>query len=210
MLYEISKRIMDIIGAIFGILIFSPLLIGTAIFIKLVSFKGPVLADAPKRVGKDKKQFRMYKFRSMVPNAHEILKNDPKLYKEYVENNYKLENDPRWLPGAAFIRKYSIDEMPQFFNVLKGEMSIVGPRAYYPFELEKHIKDNGKVKKFVNRALTVKPGLTGPWQIGGRSEVSFAQRIKIDAKYAKTHSLMYDLMIVLKTPFVVLTAKGAV
>lgn len=210
MFYEIGKRTMDIIGAIFGIIIFSPVLIGTSLFIKIVSFKGPILADTPNRVGKEKKEFKMFKFRSMIPNAHEVLENDPKLYAEYVKNNYKLENDPRWLPGAAFMRKYSIDELPQLFNILRGEMSLVGPRAYYPFELEKHIKDNGEVKRFVDKALTVKPGLTGPWQIGGRSEVSFAQRIKIDANYANTRSLMYDLIVILKTPQAVLTARGAV
>jgi lipopolysaccharide/colanic/teichoic acid biosynthesis glycosyltransferase len=209
MAYDIGKRVLDIIGAIVGIIIFSPLMIACAIWIKLVSPEGPVLADIPDRVGKGGKEFRMYKFRSMIPNAHDFLINNPELYKKYKENNYKLENDPRWIKGAGFMRKVSIDEMPQFFNVLLGQMSIVGPRAYYPFELEKQISDNVTVKPFVDEALTVKPGLTGPWQIGGRSEMSFLERIKIDASYAKTRSLMYDIIVILKTPMAVLRARGA-
>lgn len=210
MLYKIEKRLLDIIGALVGLTLFSPIMLVTAVFIKFVSPSGPVMADIPNRVGKDKSSFRMYKFRSMIPNASEWLKNNPELYKKYKENNYKLENDPRWLPGAAVMRKYSIDEMPQFLNILKGDMSIVGPRAYYPFELEEQIKKDPDVREYVTTTLTVKPGLTGPWQIGGRSAVNFKERIKMDADYAQSKSILYDISIILRTPLVVITGRGAV
>jgi exopolysaccharide production protein ExoY len=210
MFYETGKRLMDIFGAVVGITIFSPLMLIAAIWIKLTSPEGPIFADVPNRLGKEGKEFRMYKFRSMIPNAHQYLLDNPELYKKYKENSYKLDPDPRLIKGAAVMRKYSVDELPQFFNVLIGSMSIVGPRAYYPFELEKHISDNDEVEAYVDLALTVKPGITGPWQIGGRSEVHFADRIKIDAEYAKVRSLLYDLKVVFKTPLAVISGRGSV
>ncbi len=210
MLYKIEKRLLDILGALVGLTVFAPVMIVTAVFIKIVSPNGPIMADTPNRVGKDKSSFRMYKFRSMIPNASEWLKNNPELYKKYKENNYKLDNDPRWLPGASVMRKYSIDEMPQFLNILKGDMSIVGPRAYYPFELDEQIKKHPDYKEHVDTTLTVKPGLTGPWQIGGRSAVNFEERIKMDATYAQSRSILYDISIIIKTPLVVITGRGAV
>lgn len=209
MFYNIGKRIMDIFGALIGIITFSPIMLGTAIFIKIVSPNGPVLADMKKRVGKGGKEFKMFKFRSMIPNAQEFLKNNPELYKQYVANNYKLDHDPRWLPGAATLRKFSIDEMPQFFNILLGQMSLVGPRAYFRFELNEQLQEHPEAKTYVDAALTTKPGLTGPWQVGGRSQVDFVERIKMDAGYAKKKSLVYDITLILKTPLVVLTGKGA-
>lgn len=210
MLYEILKRTLDIIGSILGIIIFGPIMIIAAIHIKHVSPDGPIIADMKKRVGKNGQEFKMYKFRTMIPKAHEYLVNDPKLYKQYVENNYKLENDPRWLPGSQFIRKYSIDEMPQVFNILKGEMSLVGPRAYFAYELEEQRERYPQTAKDIDAAITTKPGLTGPWQVGGRSDVAFPKRIKMDADYAKTHSIIYDIKIILKTPYVLITGQGAV
>src|SRR5687768_9503751 len=135
--YEFWKRVLDILGSVVGILIFSPFMLVIAVAIKLDS-TGPVFADTPPRVSKDGKLFKMYKFRSMVVGAAEILKQNPELYKKYKENSYKLplDEDPRITKVGRFIRKTSVDELPQFFNIFRGEMSLVGPRAYYPFELE--------------------------------------------------------------------------
>jgi exopolysaccharide production protein ExoY len=107
------------------------------------------------------------------------------------------------------MRKYSVDELPQFFNVLKGDMSLVGPRAYYPFELKEQLQKYPEATKCVDILTTVKPGITGTWQIGGRSEVSFPERVQMDADYAKKSSLLYDILVLLKTPYAVLTTKGA-
>ena len=206
------KRIIDILGSLLGIVLFSPIMILTSIWIKIVSPSGPVLADIPNRVGKDKKPFRFYKFRSMYPNAHELLKKNAELYDKYVKNNYKLstDEDPRLIKGGKFLRKSSIDETPQFFNVLKGEMSIVGPRAYYFDEIENQLKRFPEAKKYIDEVMKVKPGITGLWQVSGRSDIGFVDRVKLDAEYAKKMSLLYDLMIILKTPYVVLTGKGAI
>ena len=208
-MYKLLKRILDILGSVVGIIIFSPIMLLTAIFIKYVSPKGPIFADIPKRVGPNGCDFRLYKFRTMIPNAHEFLVNNADLYKEYVANNYKLDPDPRLIKGADFIRKYSIDEMPQFFNILLGNMSLVGPRAYYPFELRDQAKKFPKTKKYIEIVRTIKPGLTGPWQISGRSQISFPQRIKMDANYAKNSSICYDIEVIIKTPLAVVTGRGA-
>ncbi|HOD01396.1 MAG TPA: sugar transferase [bacterium] len=206
------KRIVDIFGSILGIILFSPIMLLASIWIKIVSPDGPILADIPNRVGKGRKPFRFYKFRSMYPNAHELLKKDPKLYEKYVKNNYKLssDEDPRLIKGGKFLRKSSIDEIPQFFNVLKGEMSIVGPRAYYFDEVEEQLKRFPEAQKYIDEVMTIKPGITGLWQVSGRSDIGFVDRVKLDAEYAKNMSLLYDLQIVVKTPYVVLTGKGAI
>jgi lipopolysaccharide/colanic/teichoic acid biosynthesis glycosyltransferase len=206
------KRIIDIVGASVGILIFTPVMVVVSVFIKVVSPNGPILADIPDRVGKDRKPFRFYKFRSMYPNAHELLKKDEALYKKYVENNYKLstDEDPRLIKGGGFLRKSSIDEFPQFFNVLKGEMSLVGPRAYYFDEVENQLKRFPEGTDYIDKAMSVKPGITGLWQVSGRSDIGFLDRLKLDAEYADNVSLVYDLKIILKTPYVVLLGKGAI
>lgn len=212
MFYEISKRIIDIAGAIIGLIIFLPVIILTAVAIELES-PGPVLADTPKRVGKNGRQFRLLKFRSMIPNAHNLLHSDPrfkKLLEEYKKSSYKLHDDPRVTKVGKFIRKHSIDEVPQFLNVLKGDMSLVGPRAYYPFELEEQQKKYPYTKELVNEVLKVKPGATGEWQVSGRSEINFDKRIEMDACYARKRSISYDMMIIAKTPLAMVTGKGAV
>src|SRR3990167_7099419 len=135
--YEILKRLIDVILSSILIVIFSPIILLVAIAIKLDS-PGPILADTPERVGKGGKLFKMYKFRSMIENAHVILRENPKfsqLLAEYKKGSYKLKDDPRVTKVGKFIRRHSLDEVPQFFNVLKGDMSLVGPRAYYPDEL---------------------------------------------------------------------------
>lgn len=211
MKYETAKRILDIFMAIILLIVFAPLFILVPILIKLDS-PGPVFADIPKRVGKDKKLFRMYKFRTMIANAHQLLRTDPKfrkLYEEYKKHSYKLKDDPRVTRVGKFLRRFSLDELPQVFNVLKGEMSIVGPRAYYPDELEEQQKVYPQTKKYVKELLKVKPGITGYWQVHGRSEVNFDKRVEMDACYARQRSILEDLKIILKTPWVMISGKGA-
>lgn len=207
--YRLSKRLLDIIGSLVGILLFSPIMLTTAIYIKLTSPKGPIFADIPKRVGPNGKEFRFFKFRTMIPKAHEFLMSNPDLYKKYVENNYKLDPDPRLIKGGTLIRKFSIDEMPQFFNIFLGDMSLVGPRAYYPFELKDQAKKFPQCVNEIETVKTIKPGLTGPWQVSGRSTISFPQRIKMDAEYANNKSIWYDIRIILMTPLAVITGRGA-
>lgn len=211
MIYDFLKRILDIVGALMGIFLFFPIMLIAAMWIKYISPDGPILADTPMRVGKDKRLFRLLKLRSMIPNAHEILKSNKELYEKYKNNGYKLDpkEDPRIIRGGEFLRKYSIDELPQFFNVLFGEMSIVGPRAYYLSELEEQSEKYPGTKKYINELLTVKPGITGVWQISGRSEIPFDKRVELDAGYAKKRSILYDIFVILKTPYVVITKKGA-
>ena len=191
--YEKIKRMVDIIFSLILIILFSPLIILLAVLIKLDS-KGPVLADTPKRVGRGGKLFKMYKFRSMVENAHRLLRKNPeysKLFYEYKRGSYKLKDDPRVTRVGHFIRKHSLDEVPQFFNILRGEMSLVGPRAYYPDELEEQQKQYPHTKGAVKVVLSVKPGVTGYWQVSGRSEINFDKRIEMDAMYVKKNSIIF-------------------
>ena len=210
--YEVVKRSIDIIGSVFFLIIFSPLLIITAVLIKIAS-PGPVFADIPKRVGRKGKLFRLYKFRSMIVNAHNLMKTDPKfkhLYKVYKASSYKLYEDPRVTKIGKVIRRFSIDEMPQFINVLMGDMSIVGPRAYYKDELTEQQKKYPYTIELVREVLRVKPGITGYWQVSGRSEVNFDKRIEMDAYYARKRSVLFDILIILKTPWAMISGKGAV
>lgn len=206
------KRLVDIAGSLFLLIIFSPVCVLVAIAIKLDS-DGPVFADVPGRVGQDGKPFKMYKFRSMIENAHKLLRTDKRfkeLYEEYKKGSYKLRNDPRITRVGKFIRKHSLDEIPQLLNVLKGEMSLVGPRAYYPDELENQQREHPNTKKYVVDALSVKPGITGLWQVSGRSEINFDKRIAIDADYVHNISLLEDLKIIIRTPLVMVTGRGAI
>lgn len=206
------KRLIDIVGSTILIIIFSPIIIPTAIGIKLTT-RGPVLADVPERVGELGKKFKMFKFRSMIINAHMLLRNDSRfkaLYEEYKKGSYKLKKDPRITKIGRFIRKHSIDEIPQLLNVLKGEMSLVGPRAYYPDELENQQKKYPHTKELVRKVLSIKPGITGLWQVTGRSEINFDKRIAIDSEYVDCISLIKDLEIIIKTPWVMISGKGAI
>lgn len=212
MIYDFLKRLMDIVLAIILLIFFFPIALVTAITIKLES-RGPIFADTPKRVGKNGKLFKPYKFRSMIVNAHRLLHTDPKfktLLKEYKKSSYKLHRDPRVTRVGKFIRKHSIDEIPQFINVLMGEMSIVGPRPYYPDELEEQQKTFLETRKLVEEVLRVKPGISGEWQVSGRSNLNFDKRIQMDAEYGRRKSLLYDILIILKTPWAMISGKGAV
>lgn len=212
MVYEPLKRIIDIVLAVILLILFLPVSIVAAIAIKRNS-AGPVLADTPQRVGKDGRLFHLYKFRSMVVNAHNLLRQNPsfkKLYAEYRRSGYKLHEDPRVTPVGKFLRKHSIDEIPQLVNVIKGDMSLVGPRPYYPDELEEQQRKYPHTRRLVKEVLSVRPGVSGAWQVSGRSEVNFDKRIKMDADYARRRSILYDILILAKTPWAMISGKGAV
>ena len=212
MFFEVTKRIIDIAGGLVLLIVFSPIILITAIAIK-VSSSGPVFADTPMRIGKDGKLFYLYKFRSMVVNAHNLLRKDPrfrKLYTEYKKSSFKLREDPRVTNVGKLIRRHSIDEIPQLINVLRGEMSIVGPRPYYPDELTQQTAKYPRTKKLLKEVLSVRPGITGFWQVSGRSEVNFDKRIEMDAYYARKRSIWLDILILLKTPWAMIFGKGAV
>jgi lipopolysaccharide/colanic/teichoic acid biosynthesis glycosyltransferase len=216
MFFEITKRIIDIVASTILLIVFSPVMLVTSIIIKLSS-AGPVLVEKSNthlmRLGKDGKLFRLYKFRSMIVNSDNLITKDPKYKKLYVEwknTNYKLVKDPRVTKIGKFIRKYSIDETPQLFNVLKGEMSLVGPIPYHADELaEQQIKYPG-TEKFIKEMHKVKPGITVYWQVGGSSSVNFDKRIEMDAYYARKKSILFDFLILLKTPWAMISGRDAV
>jgi lipopolysaccharide/colanic/teichoic acid biosynthesis glycosyltransferase len=212
MFYNFIKRLIDIIGSSILMVLFSPIYFIVAIAIILDS-PGPVFADTPERVGQDGRLFKLYKFRSMIINAHQKLRTDPKmakLYREYKRNSYKIKEDPRVTRVGKFIRKHSLDEIPQFLNVFKGDMSLVGPRPYYPDELFEQQRKYPHTKSLVKIVLSAKPGVTGFWQVSGRSEVNFDKRIKMDADYVQKKSLGLDINILLKSPWAMISGKGAV
>lgn len=205
---KVVKRLFDIFGSIVGLILFSPIFLVTAIAIKLDS-KGTIFfkylddGSRVKRVGQYGKLFNFYKFRSMHPNTHNLR------YTELADQNtragtpmVKIKDDPRVTRVGKFIRKTSIDELPQLWNVLKGEMSLVGPRPHLPEEVEKYEKHH----KFV---LALKPGLTGLAQIAGRSDLDFEKEIKLDTYYIENWSLWMDIKIILKTFVVVFKGKAA-
>jgi len=209
MLYDFFKRLIDLVGSLLGLILLSPVLFLVALAVKLDS-TGPIFANTPMRVGKDGKLFKMHKFRSMVKNAHELLESDQKLLQEYKKNSFKIFNDPRITNVGKIIRRFSIDELPQFLNILKGEMSLVGPRAYYPFELEEQQIKYPSSRKFVKIILSGKPGITGVWQVSGRSNINFDKRVEMDAKYVMRRSIIYDILLMLKTVPAVISGKGAI
>ena len=216
MFYGFAKRIIDIIGATLGLVFWAPILILVAIIIKLES-AGPAIYT-PERVGKDGKTFKMYKLRTMkiykvngkVVHADEYLKTKPVLFEKYKVSGYKLSKDPRLTRLGPFLRKSSLDELPQLVNVLKGKMSLVGPRAYLPEELAEQQKIFPKTKPLVKILLRAKPGLTGFWQVSGRSEIPFDRRIEMDVEYIKRRSILYDFYLILKTIPVLISGRGAV
>lgn len=216
MYYEAIKRIIDVLASIFLLILFSPILLATAIAIRLTS-DGPILVEKDnshmKRFTKGGKIFRLYKFRSMRVNADMLLEHDPKFkkhYELYKKSGFKLHEDPRVMKVGKFIRKHSIDEMPQLLNVLRGEMSLIGPRPYLPKELDEQQGKYPNTRGYVKEMLTVKPGITGFWQVSGRSNVGFEKRIEMDAYYARKKSLFLDFLIALKTPWAMVSGTGAV
>jgi len=203
---------MDIVGSIAAILLFSPFFLVIPILIKLTS-PGPVFF-MQERLGKFGKTFRILKFRSMSIN------NDDAIHRQYIGNFiankvaaeaddksgevvFKIRNDPRVTPLGQFLRKSSLDEIPQFFNVLKGEMSLVGPRPPIPYEVSAYYLWH------CYRSFAVKPGITGLWQVSGRSKTTFDEMVRLDLQYIRSWSVWLDIRLLLATPRAVLRGKGA-
>lgn len=198
--YLLAKRIMDLLGAFLGIILLLPVFIIVAICIKLEDPKGPVFFKQI-RIGKDGKNFYMYKFRSMVVDAEERL-NDLLKYNEVSGAMFKIKEDPRTTKIGKFIRKTSIDELPQLWNVLKGEMSLVGPRPPLPREVAQYTE-------YDKQRLLVTPGCTGLWQVSGRNDLGFAEMVELDLKYIRERSILYDLKIILKTIKIMIKPNSA-
>ena len=197
--YEAIKRLIDITCSFVGILVLSPLFIIIAIIIKFTS-KGPVFFSQ-KRVGRNGKEFDMYKFRSMVVNAEE-LKEKLAAQNEMSGPMFKMKDDPRVTKVGKFIRKTSIDELPQLWNVLKGNMSLVGPRPSLP-------KEVAQFEDWMYRRLDVKPGLTCYWQVSGRNNIDFEDWMKLDIKYVDERNLWIDIKLIFKTVGVLFGDKNA-
>jgi lipopolysaccharide/colanic/teichoic acid biosynthesis glycosyltransferase len=212
--YFMMKRAIDIVGSACCVMVFSPIFLVVTLMIKLTS-NGPVIYRQ-ERVGLHGKRFTMLKFRSMYVN------NDPSIHKQYVsdlitrkngngsgggtahkDGVYKLTHDTRVTMIGRFLRRSSLDEFPQFLNVLKGEMSLIGPRPPIPYELEKYDTWHRR------RILDVRPGISGLWQVTGRSSMTFDEMVRLDLKYTKEQSIWLDIKILLRTPWAVFTAKGA-
>jgi lipopolysaccharide/colanic/teichoic acid biosynthesis glycosyltransferase len=202
----VLKRTVDIIGSLTALLLFMPIFLIVAVLVKLTS-RGPTLF-CQKRVGLYGKEFQFYKFRTMYTD------NDPEIHQEYVAKLiagdisrstgiYKLVNDPRITPLGRFLRKTSLDELPQFFNVLKNDMSLVGPRPPLPYEFERYQTWHKR------RVLELKPGLTGLWQVEGRSRTTFDEMVRMDLRYAFQQSFWFDLKILLQTPSAMFSGRGA-
>ena len=198
--YIVVKRFLDIFLSLIGLILLSPIFLIIATIIKLDS-KGPVFF-VHSRIGEKGKPIGIYKFRTMVTNAEELIKKFTPEQKEEFEKNFKLENDPRVTKIGNFLRKTSLDELPQILNILKGELSIIGPRPIVQVELEKY---GDEKEKF----LSVKPGLTGYWAANGRSDTSYEERIQMELYYVDNMSFWLDIKIFFKTIFAVIKKEGA-
>jgi exopolysaccharide biosynthesis polyprenyl glycosylphosphotransferase len=188
--YEVNKRLIDILGALAGIILLLPIFIIVAFLIKKEDSKGPVFFKQI-RIGKDGKEFYMYKFRSMVSDAEEKL---PELlhFNEIEGAMFKMKEDPRITKIGKFIRKTSLDELPQLWNVLKGNMSLVGPRP----PLSREVKEYTSYHK---QRLLVTPGCTGLWQVSGRNHMSFEEMVNLDIQYISERSVFFDIKIIFRT-----------
>lgn len=197
--YHVAKRLFDVVAASILLLVLFPVLLIVSIFVAITS--GMPVTFKQQRVGFRGKPFFIYKFRTMVRNAEEILKARPELLEEY-KRNFKIENDPRISKVGNFLRKSSLDELPQLINVLKGDMSLVGPRPIVIPELAKYGEDQ-------DMYMAMRPGCTGLWQCGGRSATTYAERIALDKEYFERAGLRFDLYILFKTVGAIFSARGA-
>ncbi|WP_423231027.1 sugar transferase [Clostridium gasigenes] len=198
-LYLFSKRALDIVASLIGLIVLSPLIVIIGILIRIES-KGPIIFSQ-KRIGLKGRKFEMYKFRSMVPNAEELKK---KLLEQNEMSGpmFKMKEDPRITKTGKFIRKTSIDELPQLINVLKGEMSLVGPRPSLPKEVE-------KFESWMLKRLEVKPGLTCYWQVSGRNNIDFEQWMQLDLDYVNDRNFLLDIKLIVRTFFVLFGDENA-
>lgn len=198
--YIVVKRFLDIFLSLIGLILLSPIFLIISIIIKIDS-KGPIFF-IHSRIGKNGKPFGIYKFRTMVNNAEDLIKTFTPEQKAEFEKCYKLEKDPRVTKIGNFLRKTSLDELPQILNILKGELSIIGPRPIVQAELEKYGDDKEKF-------LSVKPGLTGYWAANGRSDTSYEERIQMELYYVDNMSFWLDIKVFFKTILAVLKKEGA-
>lgn len=198
--YLISKRLIDVVFSSIGLILLSPLFLLVAILIKIEDRHGPVIFKQI-RIGKDGRSFTMYKFRSMVSNAEE-LKDSLLEMNEATGPVFKMKNDPRVTKVGRLIRKTSIDELPQLINVLKGDMSLVGPRPPLPDEVAQY-------SSHAMQRLSVTPGLTCYWQVSGRSNIGFDEWVELDLKYIQDRNLIVDIKLIVKTIFVLFGSKDA-
>lgn len=203
--YSVTKRFIDICAGLVGCFLLLPIIVCVKIAYLIDGDKSSIFFKQ-KRIGKNGEEIEMYKIRSMVLDADrllmEMLEMNPEIREEYNKTK-KLKNDPRITKIGKFIRKTSLDEFPQFINVLKGDMSLVGPRPYLPREKE-------DMKVYYNDIIDCKPGITGLWQVCGRSEVSFFNRCRLDGFYNKHKGVIFDLWIIIKTFITVLKKEGAI
>ena len=199
--YLFFKRTVDILGSLIGLILLSPIFLIVAIAIKLDS-KGPIIFGHTRK-GLHGKDIKVYKFRTMHQNSDEIFNNFTKEQKEEFYKNFKLENDPRVTRIGDFLRRTSIDELPQLINILNGTMSIVGPRPI----VEKEIALYGE---YADKLFSVVPGLTGYWQANGRSDTTYEERVQMDMYYIDNRSLWLDIKIIFKTVISVIKKEGAV
>jgi lipopolysaccharide/colanic/teichoic acid biosynthesis glycosyltransferase len=197
--YQICKRALDISASVVLLILASPLLVVIALVVK-VSSKGPVFF-AHTRLGRNGKEFDCLKFRTMSVDAEERMKQDPQLRRRF-EEKFKLEDDPRITGCGAFLRRTSLDELPQFFHVLRGEMSLIGPRPIVRNELSKY-------SIYGRKLLSVKPGLSGLWQVCGRSDTTYPERVMMDMQYIDHRCLWLDMRLLLLTASAVLRKSGA-
>ncbi|WP_313771719.1 sugar transferase [Neobacillus niacini] len=199
-IYLFAKRLVDIFGSICGIILLGALFVVIAILIKVEDPKGTIFFSQ-KRVGINGREFKMYKFRSMVSNAEEKLAELLK-YNEINGAMFKMKDDPRITKVGKFIRKTSIDELPQLFNVLKGEMSLVGPRPPLPREVAEYTA-------YDKQRLLVTPGCTGLWQVSGRNSIGFHEMVELDLQYIQRRTFFFDIKIIFKTVLVLFGSKDA-
>lgn len=198
--YPMVKRSMDVLGASIGLLLLTPLFIVLALIIKLSDFSAPVFFKQ-ERIGKNGSRFMMYKFRTMIPNAEEKLA-ELLQFNEVEGAMFKMKHDPRITKLGGFLRKTSIDELPQLVNVLRGEMSLVGPRPPLEREVAEYsVRDH--------RRLSITPGCTGLWQVSGRNDVSFAEMVNLDLEYIQKVSFSLDIQILLRTVRVIFIPNSA-
>lgn len=200
-MYLFVKRALDIVLSLIALIVFSPIFLIVAVAIRLDS-KGAI-AFGHKRLGKDRREIKVYKFRTMVQNADEVFNNFTKEQKEEYYKTFKLDNDPRITKVGEFLRKTSLDELPQLFNILKGDMSIVGPRPIVQKEVEKY-------GEYADKFFSVIPGLTGYWQANGRSDTSYEERVQMDMYYIDNRSLIFDAKIIIQTIISVVKKEGAI
>lgn len=198
--YDFFKRVFDVACSFVALILLSPFFIIISVAIKSTS-KGPVIF-VHKRVGKNGKPIGIYKFRSMVSNAEELMKNFTPEQKAEFETNFKLQNDPRITKVGGVLRKTSLDELPQLLNILKGDLSVVGPRPI----VEKETEIYGNYKDML---LSVKPGLTGFWAANGRSDITYKRRRAMEIYYVKYRSFLFDLKIIIATILSVFKGRGA-